>query len=349
MQFTFEPKSKEEWLSKITSDLKGKLISDLNWNVSETITMSPFAHADDIKSVHSTIVDRPHNKWYINEEIIVGDDVSQSNALALIALQSGASSLSFQIDSPCDFEELFNNINLEWIYIHLEAQSNVINQFVQYIKESSLDTHLIRCSFKLNTYNDSKEILKTLPLAKFYGCASMTTDHTPEKEIADLLVQATKHLQHSTEPQGNAQQIYFTVNLTDSFYLNIAKIRALKLLWANVLESSKIQSNTAFIKAQMSTDSFSEDVDYTKIKAGAQAIAAAIASVDLIHILPSSQSDKVDFHTRIARNVNHLLQLESFMDRVVDPAAGSYYLEQLTDKVAEAAWVIFQQTFEHQQ
>jgi len=301
MQFTFESRSKEEWLTKVTADLKGRPIKDLDWEISEMLIMSPFAHSEDSQAALTTLIDRQHNTWYINEDITVGDDISNSNALALSALQSGVTSLSFKITSPCDFKQLFEQINLEWIFLHLEAQRDVIIQFIQFVKDSPLDTTQINCSFNLNSGIDSREILKSLPLARLFVSASDPTLVNPEEEIAALLVRATTHLQASRDPKGNAKQIYFSVNLTDSFYINIAKIRALKLLWANILHASEIPFVKAFIKAHMSINSFSEDVDYTKIKAAAQGMSAAIASVDMIHIPPSSQEDKVDFHTRIAR------------------------------------------------
>ncbi|MEM9992405.1 MAG: methylmalonyl-CoA mutase family protein, partial [Bacteroidota bacterium] len=71
---------------------------------------------------------------------------------------------------------------------------------------------------------------------------------------------------------------------------------------------------------------------------------AVVGGTDRLTILPADFDKQNTFTTRIARNVQHLLQLESYLDRVGDPAAGSYYLETLTDKLAVAAWQKFQQT-----
>ncbi len=348
MEFPFEPRSKVDWLSKVNDDLKGKPIQDLDWQVSKGIRVSPFAHADDIQTPYAPIQERQHNNWFIHEDIPHNGNDSEANRLAHIALNGGVTSLSFELASPCDFEVLLQDINLEWIFLHLETSIDVIHDFVEYVKRKSFNSEHVRCSFNLDSESVARTIISSLPAAKLYECKHSIQKNNPEKEIAELLVHAVAHFNNSSEAEGNADQLYFIINLGDSFYLNIAKIRALKLLWTHMLSSSGIPIIAPFIKAQMSQHTFSEDQDTTKIKAGAQAIAASIAGVDIIHIPPSTMTDDLEFHTRIARNMSHLLQLESFMNRVIDPTAGSYYLEQLTDTIATSAWTIFQQTYEQQ-
>lgn len=348
MEFPFVSQSKDQWLSKIIGDLKAKPIEDLDWQLSSRIKVSPFAHADDIQTPYASILERQHNLWFINEDIWVNGDDAKANRNAHVALNGGVSCLSFHIESTCDFEVLLKDINLEWIFIHLESSFDVISEFIEYVGRQSFNSSQIKCSFTVNSESVPETILKTLPLAKIYACKHSIQTNNPDKEIAELLAQGVMHLHKSVSEEGNTDQMYFVVNLSDSFYSNIAKIRGLKLLWAHILSASGIPVKAPFIKAQMSQNTFSEDEDTTKIKAGAQAMAASIAAVDIIQIPPSTTSDNLEFHTRIARNINHLLQLESFMDRVVDPAAGSYYLEQLTDTIANSAWTIFQQTYEQQ-
>lgn len=348
MQFPFEPQTKSNWLSNVIGDLKGKPIEDLDWQLSETFRVSPFAHADDIQIPLKPIHDRARNNWYINENFTVGQHYLEVNELVLSALNAGVSSLSLHIDSTCNFEELLKGVNLEWIFVHLECPTDVVSQFVQYIERQSFNSENIQCSFNWRSDVVPDKVLKSLPLAKLYSCNHQVQPKHPEQEVAALLVQAVAHMHTSSQTEGHTDQLYFIVNLTDSFYLNIAKIRALKLLWSQILAASNIPNKAAFIRAQMSQELLGEDPDMTKIKAGAQAMAACIAGVDIIHIPPSTHSNDPAFHTRIARNIHHLLQLESFMDRVIDPSAGSYYLEQLTDKIAASAWTIFQQTYEQE-
>ena len=80
------------------------------------------------------------------------------------------------------------------------------------------------------------------------------------------------------------------------------------------------------------------------IRTTTQAMAAVIGGVRRLSLLPADAfgGDSTPFTRRMARNVQHLLRMESYLDRVVDPAAGSYYLETLTEQLAERAWRQFQ-------
>ena len=88
------------------------------------------------------------------------------------------------------------------------------------------------------------------------------------------------------------------------------------------------------------------------IQSATQAMSAVIGGANRLFVTAADHgnstndsrfTDNPDFGPRIARNVQHLLQLESFMDRVIDPGSGSYYIEHLTQLLAVKAWVIFQE------
>ena len=77
------------------------------------------------------------------------------------------------------------------------------------------------------------------------------------------------------------------------------------------------------------------------IRAATQAMSAVIGGVDRLYIPPANAGvpeAPTPFTRRVARNVHHILKMESFLDRVADPGAGSYYIEKLTDTLAESAW-----------
>jgi methylmalonyl-CoA mutase len=111
-------------------------------------------------------------------------------------------------------------------------------------------------------------------------------------------------------------------------------------LWGNVLKAYDVTPSVPSIHARVSKDSFVEDAHKNKIRVTTQAMSAVLAGVESLTIDPTEDSD---FGKRISRNVQHLLQLESYLDRVADPAAGSYYIEQLTNQIAEAVWQRFQE------
>ena len=96
--------------------------------------------------------------------------------------------------------------------------------------------------------------------------------------------------------------------------------------------------------ADTKVESNSEDQYTNMIRSASQGLASAIGGADIIIVNPADQMDTTggtDFTNRIARNVQHILQMESHLNRVVDPAGGSYYVEKMTTAIAEEAWRIF--------
>ena len=147
--------------------------------------------------------------------------------------------------------------------------------------------------------------------------------------------------------------IKFNFNIGISYFIEIAKLRAFKLLWANVLDAQGFNnpSNSGSknlaptIHAYISPETQVEDVHTNKIRATTQAMSAVLGGVNMLTIAPSDalSAESSDFSRRIARNVQHLLQMESYLDKVADPAAGSFYIEKLTNQIAEAVWQQFQE------
>ena len=121
----------------------------------------------------------------------------------------------------------------------------------------------------------------------------------------------------------------------------------MKLGWQQILDAWKITTPAIpNIEAHLTTSTQTDNENYNKIKATAQAMAAVIGGAKRLYIYPSDEVKDglgTPFAQRIALNIQHLMQLESYMDRVVDPAAGSYYIENLTNKLATAAWTKFQE------
>jgi len=347
IQFPFETKSKQDWLEKVKADLKGRSLSELDWAINQNISASPFAHSDDFPSPHKSLSVSSDNEWYISEEFIV-DDEEEANLKAVKALESGATALSFIIkNETCDFILLLKEIQLEWIFTHLEGSAKMIQKFVDFINNSAFNKRKIDLSYCITDQENIGTIQSNPILTKNLFCSVVDSDPiNPDEEIASLISQANNHIKSSTDRNQTIQQIYFDIKLSDSFYVNVCKIRALKILWNLLINSYELKPSPPFIKASMASETFGEDGDDTKIKAAAQAMSATIAGACLIHIPPALNGEKEDFHRRIARNASHLLQLESFLGWVTDPVAGSYYFETLTDSIGQSAWSTFQQKTE---
>lgn len=360
----FKPVSKREWLDQVTKDLKGKKsIDSFNWQVEEMI-FTPFYHSED--AINSTpIVDgRSDNSWEIGERVIIqNEDYVAANKQAVDALMKGANALLFVFENQpkqTDLATLLENIQLEWISTHFRTSDSIelADSFVEVIREKGQDASQISCSFHnidANCFEKSeqlKKIMASLPKAKL-----LTVDVSSDNDIIHNLVQALRkgndflELLHDNdfELSETHQQIQFVISLNDDFFPSIAKVRALKSLWQQVLSawdsSFKLASN---IEVHLTQNAQSDDENYNKIKATTQAMSAIIGGANRLYVYPSDSFKNKNgsvFTRRIALNVQHLLQQESYLDRVIDASAGSYFIENLTEEIAGKTWEVFQKEF----
>ena len=120
----------------------------------------------------------------------------------------------------------------------------------------------------------------------------------------------------------------------------------MRILWFNVLKAYGLSEPDLFIAAYFAPDTQDENTHTNMVRAATQAMSAIIGGAKELYILPANVGageNPTAFTRRIARNVQHILRLESYLDKVQDPAAGSFYIEKLTEELAKKAWAIFQQ------
>jgi len=172
------------------------------------------------------------------------------------------------------------------------------------------------------------------------------------QELGWAIAVGTAYLRWLTAPDGGAftveeaaALIDFRLAATDEQFPTIAKLRALRTLWASVLTHSGAEHVEARIHAVTSRPMLSKYDPYVNMLRGTvAAFAAGVGGADAVTVLPfDSANGRPDaFGRRIARNVSHLLIDESHVAAVADPAGGSYAVEQLTNDLALAGWSEFQ-------
>ena len=142
-------------------------------------------------------------------------------------------------------------------------------------------------------------------------------------------------------------KISFTFGIGSNYFMEIAKFRAVRLLWAKVLEAYNIKDKS---KAKMNIHSVTSDWNKTAydpyvnvLRTTTEAMSAIIGGVETLLVKPfnSSYEDSNEFSERIARNIQIILNEEAYFDKFIDPAGGSYYIESLTNSIAENAWALF--------
>lgn len=140
-----------------------------------------------------------------------------------------------------------------------------------------------------------------------------------------------------------AATIGFRVTADADQFLTIARLRAARQLWAAALDACGVAAASSAFHAVTSAAMFSRrDAEVNMLRSTSAAFGAGIGGADAITVLPFDGSDTA-LARRNARNIQHLLIEESGINRLVDPAAGSGYVESLTSRLLDAAWAAFQQ------
>ncbi len=148
-----------------------------------------------------------------------------------------------------------------------------------------------------------------------------------------------------------ASKIKFNMGISSNYFMELAKFRAARMLWAQIACKYGVSEAAAKMAVHASTSRFNQtiyDAHVNLLRSQTECMSAALAGVDSITVTPFDAPYQTpdDFSERIARNQQFLLKEESHLDKVVDPAGGSYYVETLTVSIANEAWKLFLATEE---
>ncbi len=171
------------------------------------------------------------------------------------------------------------------------------------------------------------------------------------QELAFTLAAGVEYLDRLTSMDLTADQVAahmsFSFSIGSNYFMEIAKLRAARLLWAHIIDQYRPgDESSKKMKIETRTSSWNKTVfdPYVNMLRGTvEAMAAAIGGSDSINVLPlDSMYKKPDeFSRRMARNTQLILKNEAYLDRVIDPSGGSYYIERLTDSIASSSWELF--------
>ncbi len=142
------------------------------------------------------------------------------------------------------------------------------------------------------------------------------------------------------------KRIKFNMGISSNYFMELAKFRAGRMLWAEIVKAYGAEEECCKMAVHAVTSEFNMtiyDAHVNLLRSMTETMSAALAGVDSIETLPFDlvYTNPDEFSERIARNQQHLLRDESHLNKVVDPAGGSYYIETLTSSIAEQAWKVF--------
>jgi len=319
------------------------------------------------------------NAWYVRQNIVVGEDPKAANAKALDILNKGIDSLGFHIPgkmvSKETVETLLDQILCDVVEVNFATcprhAVELAEILVAYFAEKGYDKQKVVGSIEWDPMQKMVmkgkdvtpvlafgpklvEVLKEYPN---FRCIAVSTDALNNagayivQELGYALAWGNEYLQQLVDAGVDAdlaaQSIKFNMGVSENYFMEIAKFRAARLLWAQIVKQYEPKSDEACkMCVNATTSKYNQtlfDSYVNLLRSQTEAMSAALGGIHSMVVTPfdAPYEQATDFSERIARNQQLLIKEESHFDRIVDPSAGSYYIEHLTDALATEAWKIF--------
>ena len=321
----------------------------------------------------------PCNDWEIRQSVVI-QDVAEANRKAVEAVAWGAQGITFifsdEIDRNCA-KSLLQGIDLKSVAVHFNVGKDVETfaaSLLQYLKDNRIEPEMLKGSLDYDplryyatrgtfygtaeeSFNSAKTLIEQFaayPSFRVIGANGMIFKNAGAsitQEVAFALAAGVEYLHRLTDKglkTGDiAKKMAFNFGITASYFPEIAKFRAARMLWANIVKAypdgcdacarMKLHAETSFWNMTI------YDPYVNMLRTTTEAMSAALGGADAITVKPFDAAFRAssDFSERISRNQQIILKEEAHFNKVADAAAGSYFIENLTNAIAESAWNIF--------
>jgi len=354
----FNPISSKQWKQKIQFELNGADYNEtLIWNSPEDIQVKPFYHKDEFSGASN--VNTKATEFKICQNIFV-HDLEKSNLRAIDCINLGAESIRFTIENETiDIAKLLENIPLDKVTLYFNL--NFLS--IDFVKKLDVIANEKKATFFCNhdpigqlakegNWFTSKEKnnFETLNLI------STATAHLSFISIdgglyqnagANMVQQIAYSLAHVNEYFNRIltlnKPIVFEISVGTNYFFEIAKLRALRLLFNLIAKEYNHKWDCHLLVSPTKRNKTLYDYNVNMLRTTTECMSAILGGANAITNLPYDALYHKDneFGDRIARNQLLILKHESYFDKVNNPADGSYYIESLTNQLAEKALTLF--------
>ncbi len=320
------------------------------------------------------------NNWAIRQDINASDP-ELANQKARAAIHSGTGEVGFRLsgirsEPGSVFNILLRDIDISRISVVFQTDAlspEIIKAFARIIKERKLSVDQISGGFEYDPLSDlatgglrpgknlqtqvldqlrlGAEMLPGCNLLQINGHLFSDLGTSVVHELAFSLALGVEYLSWISDSHLNfattTNTLAFKMGIGPNFFMEIAKLRTLRFLWSKILSAYKMNhekySGIHIYSAPSTWNKTKSDPHVNMLRYTTEALSAALGGADSINISPFDEplSGPSEFSERIARNTQILFKEESYLNRIADPGGGSYYIENLTNQLADEAWNIF--------
>ena len=357
------------------------------WKTGEGFNVKPFYRKEDLPAGSEAEIpgqfpytrgNSTKNNWLIRQAV-TGADAAETNAMAKEMVAYGVNSLAFKVKGKLVSKEyiaaLLDGIDAENIELNFDVcmgrAVDFATMLVEYFNGKGVDLENVKgCIeydyigkelFKGKVKEDGAEVMRKLieltSVMPHVKCVAVNSNKLNDagayitQELGYALAWGNEYLNIATEAgipvDAIARKIKFNMGISGNFFMEIAKFRAARMLWAKIVEQYSPKCKCACkMSVHAETSQFNLtlfDSYVNMLRTQTEAMSAALAGVESITVTPydAVYETPTAFARRIAKNQQLILKHESHLDKVADPAGGSYYIESLTASIAQEAWKIF--------
>ena len=321
---------------------------------------------------------KDNNVWYIRQDI-VADDAKAANAKAKDVLNKGIDSLGFRIPGEkvnAEFvETLLDEIRCDIVEVNFNTCKRhtleLAQLLVAYFEKKGYDKEKVVGSVDFDPMEKmvikgkdatpilatAPQLIETLKAYPNFRCITVNSESLNNagayivQELGYALAWGNEYLQQLVDAGIDvdlaAKKIKFNMGVSENYFMELAKFRAARMLWAQIVKKYEPKCDCACQMIVNATTSFYNQTLFDSyvnlLRSQTEAMSAALGGVHSMVVVPFDATYEVptEFSERIARNQQLLLKEECHFGQIVDPGAGSYYIEYLTDSLAVEAWKIF--------
>lgn len=326
----FEPADFEAWKQRVIKEVKGEeAFKALYKTTAEGVEIKPYYTLENLEGEIPSI-NSSDKAWKIQEHIKV-NSTEQALKQAKEALQKGADEIVFEIDSD-KANTILSQIQPFVFRLNQNAKA-VAGSFRADILSNLLNTN----SFTPNEFE--KLVKKHTGTLEVNGSQYHNAGANICTEIAITLAHANEYLN-----VGTNAPVLFNVAVGSDYFFEIAKLRALRKLWSVVAIEHDIDTSVIINCETALNNKTIYDYNNNILRASTETMAAIIGGCDGLYVYPYDVLFKQpnDFSNRIARNIQLVAKHEAYLQKVNDAAHGSYYIEDLSNEIANKSWELFQ-------
>lgn len=356
----FEPVSSKQWKQQIQFELKGADYNEtLVWKSPEGIHVKPFYHADE--AIQPAAVSTQARQFKIGQAVFV-HDLDKTIARSLDHIARGTECLCFTITDPqTDVSKLLQSLPLEQISVQLEL-SFLSESFVQKINALAvhhpgkisvfLDPigHLAQDgnwmeSADSDNFETLRKIKTVAPNLSFLGIHADLYQNAGAEMVQQLAYTLAHTHEYWHQLGAQNQPIVIRMAVGSNYFFEIAKLRALRMLFETLASEYQHTAGCHIVASPSKRNKTLYDYNVNMLRTTTECMSAVLGGADTVVNLAYDALYHKDneFGSRIARNQLLILKNESYFDKVDNPADGSYYIESLTQQLAEKALALFKE------